>query len=78
VDGACVARGLLELKHVLGEIETYCRDMHWSGSLSGAEAITPSHRALPGDGAVHSIIYRTRFGLAVIHIRQSLRRVWDL
>jgi len=44
---------------MLGEIETYCRDMHWSGSLSGAEAITLSHRALPGAGAVHSIIYGT-------------------
>jgi len=27
-------------KHMLGEIETYCRDLHWSGSLSGAEANT--------------------------------------
>jgi hypothetical protein len=45
---------------VLGEIETNSRDMHWSGSLSGAEAITLSHRALPGAGAVHPIIYGTR------------------
>jgi hypothetical protein len=30
----------MDLEDVLGEIETYCRDMHWSGSLSGAEAIT--------------------------------------
>ena len=44
---------------MLGEIETYCRDMHWSGSLSGAEAITLSHRVLPGAGAVHPIIYKT-------------------
>ncbi len=43
----------VDLEDVLGEIETYCRDMHWSGSLSGAEAITLSHRALPGAGAVH-------------------------
>src|SRR5829696_4494313 len=49
----------MNLEHMLGEIETYCRDMHWSGSLSGAEAITLSHRALPGAGAVHLIIYET-------------------
>jgi hypothetical protein len=49
----------MNLEHMLGEIETYCRDMHWSGSLSGAEAITLSHRALPGAGAVHLIIYGT-------------------
>jgi hypothetical protein len=49
---------------MLGEIETYCRDMHWSGSLSGAEAITLSHRALPGAGAVHLIIYGTVPSLA--------------
>jgi hypothetical protein len=30
----------MDLKHMLGEIETYCRDLHWSGSLSGAEANT--------------------------------------
>ena len=47
----------MNLEHMLGEIETYCRDLHWSGSLSGAEAITLSHRALPGAGAVHLIIY---------------------
>ncbi len=47
----------MNLEHKVGEIETYCRDMHRSGSLSGAEANTLSHRALPGAGAVHSIIY---------------------
>jgi hypothetical protein len=52
----------MNLEHMLGEIETYCRDMHRSGSLSGAEAITLSHRALPGAGAVHLIIYGTGFG----------------
>jgi hypothetical protein len=49
----------VDLEDVLGEIETDCGDMHWSGSLSGAEAITLSHRALPGAGAVHLIIYGT-------------------
>jgi hypothetical protein len=49
----------VDLKDVLGEIKTNCRDVHWSGSLSGAEAITLSHRALPGAGAVHPIIYGT-------------------
>jgi hypothetical protein len=47
----------VDLKDVLGEIKTTCRDVPWSGSLSGAEAITLSHRALPGAGAVHPIIY---------------------
>jgi hypothetical protein len=47
-------------EHMLGEIETNSRDMHWSGSLSGAEANTLSHRALPGAGAVHSISYGTQ------------------
>jgi hypothetical protein len=32
----------VNLKDVLGEIETNSGDMHWSGSLSGAEAITLS------------------------------------
>jgi hypothetical protein len=49
----------VDLKHMLGEIETYCRDLHWSGSLSGAEAKTLSHSALPGAGAADSIIYGT-------------------
>jgi hypothetical protein len=49
----------MNLEHMLGEIEAYCRDMHWSGSLSGAEAITLSHRVLPGAGAVHLITYGT-------------------
>src|SRR4028118_820542 len=52
----------VDLEDVLGEIETDCGDMHWSGSLSGAEAITLSHRALPGAGAVHPIIYGTGAG----------------
>jgi hypothetical protein len=43
----------MDPKNVLGEIETNCRDLHRSGSLSGAEAITLTHRALPGAGAVH-------------------------
>lgn len=30
----------MDLEDVRGEIETNRRDMHWSGSLSGAEAIT--------------------------------------
>jgi hypothetical protein len=49
----------VDLEHMLCEIETNSRDMHRSGSLSGAEAITLSHRALPGAGAVHSILYGT-------------------
>ena len=60
----------VDLENVLGEIETYCRDMHWSGSLSGAEAITLSHRALPGAGAVHSIIYGTRFEVFAAYFRE--------
>jgi hypothetical protein len=47
----------VDLEDVLGEIETNGRDMHWSGSLSGAVAITLPHRALPGAGVVHSIMY---------------------
>jgi hypothetical protein len=47
----------VDLEDVLGEIETNSRDLHRSGSLSGAEAITLPHRALPGAGAVHPIIY---------------------
>jgi hypothetical protein len=57
----------MNLEHMLGEIETYCRDLHWSGSLSGAEAITLSHRALPGAGAVHPIIY----GAGLVTLRGS-------
>jgi hypothetical protein len=53
----------MNLEDMLGEIETYCRDMYRCGSLSGAEAITLSHRALPGAGAVHLIIYGTRYRL---------------
>ena len=49
----------VDLEHMLCEIETNSRDMHRSGSLSGTEAITLPHRALPGAGAVHSIIYGT-------------------
>jgi hypothetical protein len=49
----------MDLEDGLGETETNSRDLHWSGSLSGAEAITLSHRALPRAGAVHSIIYGT-------------------
>jgi hypothetical protein len=49
----------VDLKDVLGEIKTNCRDVHWSGSLSGAEAIPLSHWALPGAGAVHPILYGT-------------------
>jgi hypothetical protein len=30
----------MDTEHMLGEIETYCRDLHWSGSPSGAEANT--------------------------------------
>jgi hypothetical protein len=47
----------VDLEDVLGEIETDCGEMHRSGSLSGAGAITLTHRAPPGAGAVHSIIY---------------------
>jgi hypothetical protein len=32
----------VDLEHMLGEIETNSGDLHWSGSLSGAEAITLS------------------------------------
>jgi hypothetical protein len=37
----------VNLKDLLGEIKTNCRDVHWSSPLSGAETITLSHRALP-------------------------------
>jgi hypothetical protein len=49
----------VDLKDVLGNVETDCGDLHRSGSLSGAEAIPLFHRALPGAGAVHPIIYGT-------------------
>jgi hypothetical protein len=49
----------VDLEDVFGEIETDSGDMLWNSSLSGAEAITLSHKALPGAGAVHSIIYGT-------------------
>jgi len=52
----------VDLEDMLSEIETNSRDMHWSGSLSGAEAITLLHRALPGAGAVPSIIYGIEAG----------------
>jgi len=56
----------MDLKHVLGEIETNRGNLHWSGSLSGAEAITLPQRALPGAGAVHPIIYGTRYATGQI------------
>jgi hypothetical protein len=63
---------------MLGEIETYCRDMHWSGSLSGAEAITLSHRALPGAGAVQLIIYGTQLLLGCVASQSVPKRLYDL
>ena len=38
----------VDLKDVLGDIKADYGGLHRSGSLSGAEAITLSHRALPG------------------------------
>ena len=53
----CILINTVDLEDMLGEIETYCRGLHRSGSPPGAEAITLSHTALPGAGAVHPIIY---------------------
>ena len=47
----------VDLKDVLGDIKADYSHLHRSGSLSGAEANTLTHRALPGAGAVHPIIY---------------------
>jgi len=42
---------VVDLKEVLGEIEANRSDLHWSGFLPGAEAITLSRGHIAGEQA---------------------------